>query len=531
MENNLNSRRKMPAAEVAQALEHGARAQRAGEFERAEFYYQSILRDHPKHPDALNLMGTIALEAKKPAVASGYFRKAVKLHPRNPIFLYNLGSAQLLMRKPQLSIETLRKASLIKPKFIKIWVLLGRAEAALGRHEDALAAFDHAFALNPRDHAVAVERAEVLVSLGRMAEAADVFRMAISEGKEVVKAMVGLSVAHKFKPEDPEPVLMVDRIESDAFPDGRNALRYAAGKALADQKNFTAAFEQFAMAKQEADNSFAIDLHKEAFSKTKELFSAQYLATRSNLGSLSDRPIFVIGMPRSGTTLTEQILASHPLITGAGELSEMHKIAGELGRGDIDKTMYARNLNNLTVGQARKLAGRYLAVLKRHSGSASRVVDKMPHNYELVGLISILFPNARIIHCRRSAMDTCLSCFTQNFSKAHGYNGDLRTLGQYYRAYDNLMAHWHEVLPGRILDSRYESMIADQETASRRLIAWTGLEWDDVCLTFQKTERLVSTPSRWQVRQPIYKTSVKKWQKYAEHLGPLKNALGPLAVD
>ncbi len=521
----------MPAAKVAQALEQGVRAQRAGDFERAEFRYQSILRDHPKHPDALNLMGTIALEAKKPDVASVYFRKAVKQHARNPIFLYNLGSAQLQMRKPQLAIETLRKVSMIKPNFVKTWVLLGRAEAALGRHEAALAAFDHAVGLNSDDLTVAVERAEVLVNLGRMTDAADVFRVAIREDKEVVKAMVGLSVAHKFKPEDPEPALMVERIENDENVTGRNALRYAAGKAFADQKNFDAAFEQFAKAKEEADNPFAIDLHKEAFGKMKDLFSASFLAARSDLGSVSARPIFVIGMPRSGTTLTEQILASHPSIAGAGELTDMHKIAAELGRGDIDKTLYAHNLSNLKDGQARKLAGRYLAVLKRHSGSALRVVDKMPHNYELLGLIAILFPQARIIHCQRSAMDTCVSCFTQNFSKAHGYNGDLRTLGQYYRAYDDLMAHWHTVLPGRILDSPYENMIADQEAASRKLIAWTGLEWDDACLSFQKTERLVTTPSRWQVRQPIYKTSVKKWEKYAHHLDPLKRALGPLAED
>jgi len=531
MEIKTNSRRKMRAAEVPQAIEQGVRAQKAGEFERAEFHYQSILRDHPKHPDALNLMGTIALEAKKPIIAAGYFRKAVKLRPRNPIFLYNLGSAQLRMRKPQLAIETLRKASLIKPDFKKIWVLLGRSHAALGRHEDALAAFDRALGRDPDDFAVAVERAEILVNLGRMADAAEIFRTAIHHGKEIVKATVGLSVAHRFKAEDPEPTLMVDRIEQFDSPDGRNALRYAAGKAFADQKNFDAAFEQFSIAKQEAGNSFAIDLHNEAFSRTKELFSAPFIAARSNLGSLSDRPIFIVGMPRSGTTLTEQILASHPLIAGAGELTDLHKIAAELGRGNIDKTLYARNLNNLTQGQARKLAGRYLAVLKRHSDTALRVVDKMPHNYELLGLIAVLFPNARIIHCKRSAMDTCVSCFTQNFSKAHGYNGELRTLGQYYRAYSDLMDHWHEVLPERILDSQYEDMIADQEKASRRLIAWTGLEWDNACLSFQKTERLVTTPSRWQVRQPIYKTSVKKWEVYAKHLDPLKIALGPLAEE
>lgn len=522
----------MPLSEVTPTLERGVMAQKVRDFPKAEFFYQTVLRDHPKHPDALNLMGTIALEAKKPNIAAGYFRKAVKQAPRNPIFLYNLGSAQLAERKPQFAIETLRKVALMKPDYLQTWVLLGRAYVALGQQDEALDAFDRALSMRPNGFAVAVERAEVLVNLGRLAEAADIFRHAVANNEQVARAMVGLSVAHKFTPDDPEPAWMVDLLNSDPKATRRKALRYAAGKALADQKRFDEAFEQFSMAKQESDNAFAIDVHRDTFDRTKKLFTAPFLAERADIGSPSTRPVFIIGMPRSGTTLTEQILASHPQIAGAGELTDLRRIASDLGYGHLDKTLFSRNLEHLTEGQARKLAGHYLAALKRHSsGSVLRVVDKMPHNYEFVGLIAILFPNARIIHCKRSPMDTCVSCFTQNFSDAHGYNGDLRTLGQYYKAYDDLMVHWHSVLPGRILDSQYEELIADQEVASRRLIAWTGLDWDDACLSFQKTERLVTTPSRWQVRQPIYRTSVKKWEKYGKHLGPLEKALGHLARD
>ena len=531
MENPLTSRRKLPASEALTVLKRGLSAQQAGDFKSAEYHYQTVLRDHPKNPDALNMMGTIALEAKKPEVASGYFRKALKQHPRNPFFLFNLGCAQLAERKPQLAIETLQKVALMQPDHAKTWATLGRAEAALGKHKEALAAFDKAAALKPGDGRLAVERAEVLVNLGRMDDAAAVFRKAINDDVETLRAMVGLSMAHKFKPDDPEPALMLSYLDrEDLAPDRRRALRYAAGKALADQKNFDAAFTQFATAKDETKEKFAIDTHRETFQKRKELFTAPFLAARGALGNPTKRPIFVIGMPRSGTTLTEQILASHPQIAGAGELNKIRHLAGEIGLGNIDRNLFAAGLEKLSEGKARKLAASYLAVLKRHSANALRVVDKMPHNYELLGFIAILFPNAQIIHCKRDPMDTCVSCFTQHFSEAHGYNGDLRMLGQYYRAYDDLMAHWHKVLPGRILDSRYEDMINDQEAASRRLIAWTGLEWDDACLSFEKTERLVTTPSRWQVRQPIYKTSVKKWQRYEPHLEPLKSALGSLAA-
>ncbi len=521
---------KLPESKVRPTLEHGVIAQRNKDFQRAEFLYQTVLRDYPKHPDALNLMGTIAREAKNEAAAISYFRKAVKQRPRDTNYLYNLASAQIAGGKFKQALEILRKAVSIKPKSAMHWILIGRAHAKLAQHTASLDAYDRALALNPDDAVAITERAEIFVQLGRMEEATTSFRAAIAKEQNTVKAMTGLSVAHKFTPDDPEPDQMIALLDTaELTANQRQGLRYAAGKALADQKRYDAAFQQFSAAKQEADDAFAIDLHQDAYARMKDCFSADLIAEKQALGHPSDRPIFVIGMPRSGTTLTEQILASHGQIVGAGELSDMRKIAASLGRGDLDKGLFALNVANLTASQINKLAGQYLSAIKKYSTGSPRIVDKLPHNYELLGLISVLFPKAQIIHCQRSPMDTCVSCFTHNFSAAHGYNGDLDVLGKYYRAYADLMTHWDEVLPGRILHSQYERLIADQEAASRRLIAWTGLPWDDACLSFQDTERMVKTPSRWQVRQPIYKTSVASWEKYAAHLGPLQKALGPLA--
>lgn len=530
MKNTLGERRKLRANQIPVALQNGVAAHQSGDLPRAEFHYQTILRDHPKHPDALNLMGTLALEAKKYDIALGYFRKALKQEPRNKAYLYNQASAQIHLGKAQHACDTLRKATGLYPKFAKNWVLVGRAEAQLGRHDAALAAYDKAVALKSDDPEIAVERAEVLVNLGQMDAASDIFRQAIASGQNAVKAMKGLSVARKFKPDDPEPDKMLQALDQPGLKaEEIQILRYSAGKALADQKRYDAAFEQFATAKAEAKGGFSMKMHHQAYGRIKDIFTADHIAEKAALGHTSQKPVFIVGMPRSGTTLTEQILASHPQIAGAGELSDLRKVARDLGRGDLNPEIFGRGVRNMSRGQVRKLAGQYLSVLKQHSATADRVVDKLPHNYELIGLILMLFPNAKIIHCQRSAMDTCVSCFTHNFSTAHGYNEDLETLGKYYRAYADLMAHWDDILPGRILHSRYEDLIADQETASRRLIDWTGLEWDDACLSFQKTERLVTTPSRWQVRQPIYKSSMRSWEKYADHLGPLQKALGPLA--
>ncbi|WP_341365543.1 sulfotransferase [Yoonia sp. BS5-3] len=530
MKNTAAARRKLPVSQISQTLQNGAAAQSAGDLPRAEFFYQTILRDHPKHADALNLMGTLALEAKKYDVALGYFRKALKQHPRGKAYLYNQASAQLHLNKAQHAVETLRKATGLYPTFAKFWVLSGRAQAQLGQHDAALAAYDKALALQSDDPAIAVERADVLVNLGQMDAAAAVFRQAIAAGQNTVKAMAGLSVAHKFQADDPEPDAMLAALDAPALTDAeRKALRYATGKALADQKRYDAAFAQFTAAKTEAKDGFSMQMHREAYGRIKQIFTADQIAEKAVHGHLSERPVFIVGMPRSGTTLTEQILASHPQIAGAGELSDLRKIARTLGRGDLDPGKFGQEIGALGKGQIRKLASQYLSVLKQHSSSAARVVDKLPHNFELIGLILMLFPKAKIIHCQRSAMDTCVSCYTHNFSAAHGYNGDLQTLGKYYRAYADLMAYWDKILRGRILHSRYEDLISDQESASRRLIDWVGLDWDPACLAFQKTERLVKTPSRWQVRQPIYKTSMRSWEKYAAHLGPLQKALGPLA--
>jgi len=192
-------------------------------------------------------------------------------------------------------------------------------------------------------------------------------------------------------------------------------------------------------------------------------------------------------------------------------------------RGRFQEVMTA-----LTQGKCEELAARYLTELDRHSRTALRVVDKMPHNFLLLGFIALLFPKARIIHCRRDPMDNCVSCYTHRFNKAHGYSTDMKTLGLYYREYRRLMEHWRKVLPLKMFELDYEEMISDQATMSRRLIDFVGLDWDDACLNFHETERTVRTLSRWQVRQPIYTSSVQRWRKYDEFLGPLKEGLGDL---
>ncbi|HUV33136.1 MAG TPA: sulfotransferase, partial [Devosiaceae bacterium] len=201
----------------------------------------------------------------------------------------------------------------------------------------------------------------------------------------------------------------------------------------------------------------------------------------------------------------------------------------ELGSQDEDPQAVARSLRNMTRAQSREMALRCFGKLQRLGGRRARVTDKLPHNFERLGLANLLMPRARVIHCRREPVATCVSCFTHSFNEFHGYNTDLDTMGRYYREYRRIMAHWRAVLPIRMLESDYEELVNDQEACSRALIDFLGLQWEDACLTFYESDRLVQTLSRWQVRQPIYRTSVEGWRKYEKHLGPLFEGLGDLA--
>jgi hypothetical protein len=252
------------------------------------------------------------------------------------------------------------------------------------------------------------------------------------------------------------------------------------------------------------------------------VFAAEMLRDKSCLGDPSAAPIFIVGMPRSGTTLIEQILASHPKVFGAGELREMANLAGHIGAA------FPEAMPGLSGEELRRIGEQYVRSVTRLAPSAERITDKMPGNFSLAGLIHLALPNARIIHACRDARDTAFSCFSLLFSGTLEFTYDLAELGRYYRAYLKLMGHWREVLPeGIMLEVQYEDVVGDLENQARRIIAHCGLEWDDACLSFYKTERSVRTASATQVRQPIYQSSIGRWRLHEEELGPLLRELLP----
>ena len=240
----------------------------------------------------------------------------------------------------------------------------------------------------------------------------------------------------------------------------------------------------------------------------------------------SRRPVFIVGMPRSGTSLVEQILASHPAVFGAGELATLSRIANNAARGAwTEGESYPGYLDSISVRQCNRMAEQYLATVSGLNGSATYVTDKMPHNFLYVGLILLLFPDCHIIHCTRDPLDTCLSCYMTYFANGHEYSHDLGHLGEFYADYQRLMTHWTQGVNVPLIEVRYEDVVDDLEGQARRLLELLDLPWDERCLRFYETSRPVPTASNEQVRTQIYRSSVGRWRHYEKHLGPLIEAI------
>jgi len=257
----------------------------------------------------------------------------------------------------------------------------------------------------------------------------------------------------------------------------------------------------------------------------QQVYGPAFIARAGRFGNPSEKPLFIVGMPHSGTSLLEQILTCHPEVYGGGEMTFLH---AELRRRMGPRLLgdFAGAVMAFSDAEWAELGTSLLSHLDRMAPLARRVTDKMPSNFMMLGLLHGLFPNARIIHCRRNPLDTCISCFTTSFKQGHKFTNDLRELGEYYRLYQEAMAYWRQVLPPHVLyEVDYENLVADMESEVRKLLAHSGLEWDARCLDFQQNQRAVNTASVYQVRQPIYSTAIGRWKRYAAHLGPLLEAL------
>lgn len=434
------------------------------------------------------------------------------------------------------ALDEIEKALALDQNLTFAHIIHGRVLSELNRLDESLAAHRRALELDPNSVEPAAALGVVYLSRGESEKAREVLERARQKNPDDIRLFLALCQNGRFKPNDPRLEGLEKHLEnSQATLPQVVELNFMAGRAYDDLGDHDRAFHYYSRANALQAQSGKPVREEDQIAlqaRIKEIFTPEFIHAREGAGSDSALPIFVLGMPRSGTTLSEQIISSHPQVRGAGEVLDL-EIAIKTIANQLKITTPMPNLVTLLAPEHFKQLGDiYAARLAARAPGGRHVTDKLPGNFNRVGLIHLILPRARIIHCIRSPVDCCLSIYTNHFAEHLEHANDLYRLGSFYRRYHSLMEHWREVLPeGAFLDVKYEDTVGDLEAQARRIIAYCGLEWDPRCLDFQNNKRQVTTLSITQVRQPIYKSSVQRWRKYEKHLGPLLDALGDLAPE
>jgi len=487
--------------------------------------YQKFLGQVANSSQALNNLGISLKAVGRLKEAHEAYQKALELRPNYTQAMVNVGEMFSDMGQMEAAIAQFRRAVSLDPDDRKAENALVDALHMGDQAGEAERLAEKIYQRDPEDPQAMIQLGNIRMVMGKRGDAVELARRVL---EVVPRAPGGLSLmAEADRDADPEELLRVIEsvlAENQGFRH-RIDLNYSAAKLCEKLKRYEDAFVHYVDGNaarkdqlQRLEKYYEPENFERRFDRLIEHFDRERCAGPG--GSPSELPIIIVGMPRSGTSLTEQILASHSRVVGAGELKEVSQIIGWLGRAHNYPTELSQNA-------LKEAATGYLKYIGKIGRGAARVTDKMPGNFMHVGLITRMFPKARIIHCRRDPMDNCLSCFAQNFrADGLGWSTDLVDLGHQYCQYRRIMAHWRDALPaGRMLEIDYEDTVADLEGQARKLVEFCGLDWEDACLEFHKTKRAVSTASREQVRNPIYTSSVGRWKRYGEGVTPLVESL------
>ncbi|UJD96961.1 tetratricopeptide repeat protein (plasmid) [Lelliottia amnigena] len=480
---------------------------------------------NPQLADAYLNLADIELSRMRYAEASHWVKALLEFSPRHAGALITLAHIMIANEHYEEAAFEARKALAIAPDRANAHMILGKALQALGQYEDADRAYSKAAALpgTVAEEAL-IARAVLLMETGDKQAATAAFEQALKRFPDSARIVAARCDNKFYRAGDPDIDVMESALVSEPTPplNEKMMLHFSLGKAWLDVSDSERAFFHLNQGNALKRASFHYDAAQTRawVNNIAEIFTPALMAQFNNAGTASERSVFVVGMPRSGTTLVEQILASHPGVYGAGELRALDRAVARAGRFPDDVPRW----NNADFA---RIGTDYLEQVSHLAPEALRVIDKLPANFFYAGLIPLLLPGARIIHCRRNPVDTCLSCYSKLFAGEQTFAYQLDELGQFYRDYEALMAHFRQILPAdSFIEVDYETVVDDLEGQARRLIDFIALPWDDACLTFHETRRIVRTASVAQVRQPIYTSSKGRWQQHAAHLGPLLKALG-----
>ena len=550
---------------VTTLLQKAKQLYKADHLTEAEKQYKSILQHESTHGEANYMLGVISFKTGKNEKAVQLIKKAIKFEPNVYHYYMTIGVILDSIGKYGDAIRYYQRVLELKPDDAITYSCLGETNRKLGNLDNALTYYKKSIELVSNNPETYRGMGSVLYEMEKLDDARSCFMKALDLKPSFPEAFVSLGMlqrstgdrdgaresfmqatasdskcitAHSYltelitTKEEDERFNVLERLKTEGQLSSEQTLLlyFTLGKMYSDTGQYDKAFENYSqgnnLRKALKGQHFSISDFECEVDTYLRIFNTDFFKQRISLGIQSNLPIFVVGMPRSGTTLLERIISSHPKAFGAGELMDINKIKvkviGECGIDALSDVVMA--LRDETIKAA---ARQYLKIIYQLSDNAIRIVDKMPHNFQHLWFIALMFPRARVIHSLRNPLDTCLSCYFTDFAYGHGYRNDLRTLGLYYRQYRRLMEHWQKVLPISFLDVRYEELVENQELVSRSIINFCGLDWNERCLEFHRSRHSIKTASNVQTRKKMYRTSIGRWENYEKHLAPLKEALGP----
>lgn len=497
-----------------------------GNLTDAEKILLTVLQTHPTEAEALDVLGDIHYQKQQFRDAINYYEKALDIAPDRIDSSYYYGNSLLRLGLTDKAVSLFQHVAKLDPDNVSAYVHIGHCLKQNGEPDQARNAYEQALQIEPDNLTATVGIIDLCEREAEFEAAYELLTHQIQRGEdEVDLATAFVRLCHRFNSCDEAIEYALKVLKNSNIPElDLSRLEYALGKKFDKMGEFDTAFSHYQRANILSQQSFDPDAHRVFIDSLINTYSWQFFTQVPRASVHSSRPVFIVGMPRSGTSLTEQILASHPDVFGAGELTGIGDAIQAIGKNG-QQLQYPLNMKDINSESLDEIAEQYLKHINSLSSTALRVTDKNPTNFLHLGLIALAFPEARIIHCTREPLDNCLSIYFQGFSVANPYATNLEHIGLYYRQYDKFMRHIKGVLEIPVLDVAYEDLVSNQEGMTRKLLEFIDLDWDEKCMDFYKNKRFVATPSYEQVRESIYTHAVGRWNNYEKHLKPLLNVL------
>jgi tetratricopeptide (TPR) repeat protein len=505
---------------------------RKGESIEAEQICDVVLRREPESVGALRVLAMAATADKRYVIAEAYLKRIARLAPQDAVAQIDLGKFLHERGRYLEAIEQLKTAAHLSPDNPEIQLLLGNLLGTVGQTEAALQAYERCLQHNPDEPAALTGCGHMLRILGRQDEAQSCYKRCVEVCPEFGTAWWHLASLHRFSASDDEVATMRTELDSDELsPESAVGFHFALGRACEKRNDFEAAWKHYSLGNSGKRALIKFDPVRAELEQTwiKETFTTEFLSSKSAQTATETTPVFVLGMPRSGSTLVEQILASHSQIEGTGELPYIITMVNSMVAEKAGSLHYTELVGKQDNDALTRLGSSYLSSAKAHCKEGTPFfTDKMPANFPHVGFIRLILPHAKIIDARRDPMATCVANYRQLFAQGKNQTYDLLELAESYLQYVRMMEHWDAVLPGAVLRVQYEDVVADLDTQVRRMLEFCGLPFEEACVNYHKSSRPVNTASSEQVREPIYDSAVEFWKHYESHLGELREVLAPI---